>query len=260
MRYRLLLPVLALLALFAPTQAQQAASKLPIYGFETIKVYPHDPKAFTQGLLYSDGVLYESTGSNSGINGSVSSVRRVELETGKVLDIQTIPGVFAEGLALVGNNLIQVTWFDKKGFVYDKITLKKTKEFAYKGEGWGLTYDGQRLIMSDGSEFLRFFNPLTLKETGKIAVKTPDGKPVRGINELEYIGGEVFANVWQTDYIIRINPRTGMVVGVIDLAGIIPRLPGMDVLNGIAYDKESKRIWVTGKYWPFLFEIKVIKK
>jgi glutaminyl-peptide cyclotransferase len=260
MKYRLLLPVLTVLVLFAPTQAQQATSKLPIYGYETIKVYPHDPKAFTEGLLYSEGFLYESTGSNSGINGSVTSVRRVELETGKVLDMQTTPGVFGEGLALVGNSLIQLTWLSEKGFVYDKKTLKKIKEFKYTGEGWGITYDGQRLIMSDGSDYLRFLNPLTLKETGKIAVKTPDGKPVRSINELEYVGGEVLANVWQTDYIIRINPRTGMVVGVIDLAGIIPKLPGMDVLNGIAYDLISKRLWVTGKYWPFLFEIKLVKK
>jgi glutamine cyclotransferase len=235
-----------------------AASKVPIYTYEVAKVYPHDDKAFTQGLVFHQGVLYESTG----INGS-SSLRRVELETGKVLKKLDVPNqFFAEGLALLNGRLYQLTWTSQRGFVYDLDSFDKIREFAYMGEGWGLTHDAQSLIMSDGSSRIQFINPDTFEVQRTITVQ--DGRrPVTQLNELEYIKGEIYANVWMRDSIARIDPQSGKVNAWIDLSGILPHEAGRDpgaVLNGIAYDDASDRLFVTGKYWPKVFEVKLKRR
>jgi glutamine cyclotransferase len=231
------------------------AHRVPTYTYEVIKAYPHDTRAFTQGLVFHQGVLYESTG----MNGS-SSLRRVELETGKVLKKIDVPArFFAEGLALFNGRLYQLTWQTQLGFVYDLDSFDKLREFSYAGEGWGLTCDAQSLIMSDGSSRLRFLNPDTFKVQRLVTVQD-NGRDVLQINELEYIKGEIYANVWMTDRIARIDPQSGKVNAWIDLSGIIPpddRPDPMAVLNGIAYDEASDRLFVTGKYWPKLFEIKL---
>lgn len=227
------------------------------YGYEVVATYPHDPEAFTQGLVYDDGVLYESTG----LNGR-SSLRRVNLQTGEVLQRRDIdPQYFAEGLALFNNQLIQLTWQSNKGFVYDKTSFEPLREWNYPTEGWGLTHDGAQLIMSDGSAILRFLDPATFAVTREITV-TDQGQPVMRLNELEYVNGEVFANVWQTDLIARIDPQSGRVLGWIDLGGLLTpaERQGTDVLNGIAYDPAGDRLFVTGKLWPKLFEIKLVPK
>jgi glutaminyl-peptide cyclotransferase len=220
-------------------------------------VFPHDPEAFTQGLTYVDGVLYEGTG----LNGR-SSIRKVRLENGEVLQIQKIDSqYFGEGITVLGNRIFELTWQSGVGFIYDRAALSRAGTFTYRGEGWGLTHDGARLIMSDGTAYLRFLDKATQKETGRIQVR--DGEtPVANLNELEYVKGEVFANVWQTDRIARISLRTGRVTGWIDLAGLLtPReAQSVDVLNGIAYDAAADRLFVTGKLWPKLFEIAVVPK
>lgn len=230
----------------------------PIYGYRVVNVYPHDPSAFTQGLLYQDGALYESTG----LNGQ-SSLRKVKLETGEVLERQNVDArYFAEGLAAWRGRLVQLTWQAGIGFTYDLATLEPGPTFKYTGEGWGLTQDGTRLIMSDGSDALRILDPQTFAETGRIAVRDR-GSPVRQLNELEVVQGEIFANVWQTDRIARIAPGTGQVTGWIDLAGLLPasERTGADaVLNGIAYDAGGDRLFVTGKLWPKLFEIELERR
>ncbi len=226
----------------------------PVSRFEVVKVYPHDPQAFTQGLVFSGGVLYEGTG----LNGR-SGIRKVKLENGEVLQVQALEQRhFGEGIALVDDAIVQLTWQSGVGFVYDRTTFQRTRTFSYPGEGWGLTYDGTRLIMSDGSATLRFLDPETLQQTGKLQVH--DGsRPVERLNELEVVKGEIFANIWQTDRIARISPKTGLVTGWIDLAGLLdPRdAHGVDVLNGIAYDAKADRLFVTGKLWPKLFEIRI---
>ena len=226
----------------------------PVGRFEVVKVYPHDPQAFTQGLVFSGGVLYEGTG----LNGR-SGIRKVKLENGEVLQVQALEQRhFGEGIALVDDAIVQLTWQSGVGFVYDRKTFQRTRTFSYSGEGWGLTYDGTRLIMSDGSSTLRFLDPKTLAPTGKLQVR--DGsRPVERLNELEVVKGEIFANIWQTDRIARISPKTGTVTGWIDLAGLLdPRdARGTDVLNGIAYDATADRLFVTGKLWPKLFEIRI---
>jgi len=226
----------------------------PVSSYQVVHVYPHDPEAFTQGLVFNGGLLYEGTG----LNGR-SGIRRVKLENGEVLQIQRLESqYFGEGIALVGDSIIQLTWQSGVGFVYDKTSFARTRTFTYAGEGWGLTYDGKRLIMSDGSSSLRFLDPGTLKETGRLTVK--DGaRPVERLNELEVVKGEILANIWQTDRIARINPATGHVAGWIDLAGLLDRraAPQADVLNGIAYDEKADRLFVTGKLWPQLFEIRL---
>jgi len=234
-------------------QAQQP-QPTPVYGYEVVNVYPHDREAFTQGLLFRDGVLYESTG----LNGK-SSLRKVQLETGKVL--QQIPvdaRYFAEGLTDWGPRLVQLTWNTNVGFVYDLASFKQQQTFSYSGEGWGLARDDRRLIMSDGTSTLRFLDPQTLKVTGQVQV-TDGGVPIRDVNELEYVDGQVYANVWLTDRIAIIAPDTGRVTAWLNLAGLMSksRLSGDAVLNGIAYDTQRKRLFVTGKLWPSLFEIKV---
>jgi glutamine cyclotransferase len=224
------------------------------YTYEVINVYPHDPGAFTQGLIYTDGVLYESTG----LNGR-SSLRRVALETGEVLQQRDIANqYFAEGLTLFDDRLIQLTWQNRIGFVYAKDTFEPTGTFSYTTEGWGITHDGSQLIMSDGSPVLRFLDPKTFEVTREVTV-TDNGLPVVRLNELEYVNGEVFANVWQTDLIARVDPSTGRVLGWLDLAGVLTpeERVSTDVLNGIAYDVVGERLFVTGKLWPKLFEIKL---
>lgn len=219
-----------------------------------LKAYPHDPEAFTQGLVYTDGALYESTG----LRGR-SSVRRVDLTTGEVLQRREVAApYFAEGLALVGDRLIQLTWQENTAFVYDKDTFEPTGVFSYATEGWGLAHDGTQLIMSDGTPVLRFRDPDTFEVTRAVTV-TFDGQPIERLNELEFIDGQVWANIWQTDAIARIDPATGAVMGWIDLSGLLSpeERISADVLNGIAYDPAGKRLFVTGKLWPKLFEIEL---
>lgn len=231
---------------------------LPIWTYEIVNTYPHDTSAYTQGLVWHDGFLYESAGQYGR-----SSLRKVELETGKVLKRTEVPAeYFAEGLALLKGRLFQLTWQEHKGFVYDLNTFNKTGEFTYEGEGWGLTQDGKSLILSDGSNQLRFLDPQTFRVERAINVfeDNDSSRPLREINELEYIRGEIYANVWQTDKIIRIDPKTGKLLGVIDMSGILPgkRADEVDdVLNGIAFDERNQRLFVTGKRWPKLFEIRL---
>jgi glutamine cyclotransferase len=238
--------------------ARAAQNTVATFGYTTLKVYPHDTRAFTEGLVYYNGDLFESVGNNG-----QSDLRRVDLETGQVLKREVVPvQYFAEGLALVGDKLIQLTWQTQKGFVYDRDSFKMLRTFTYPTEGWGLTYDGKRLIMSDGTSSLYFLDPTTFRRTGSLSVTGPDG-PIRNLNELEFIEGQIYANVWQTDRIVRIDPRTGKVTALIDLTGLLPRTDltaGADVLNGIAYDAKGKRLFVTGKYWPFLFQIGLVPK
>jgi glutaminyl-peptide cyclotransferase len=240
---------------FAPWA--QAPGNLPTYGYQIVNVYHHDPKAFTQGLQFLDGVLYEGTGQVG-----QSSIRKVELATGKVLQQRDVPAPhFGEGITVWKNDLIELTWQTHVAFVYDRATFQPRKQFNYPGEGWGLTQDAESLIMSDGSDELRVLDPLTFGERRRIKV-TAVGAPLRNLNELEYVKGEIFANVWQTDYIARIAPDTGKVSGYIDLRGLLTpaERAGTDVLNGIAYDAGHDRLFVTGKWWPKLFEIKIVKR
>lgn len=232
-----------------------AASGFAADSYRIVRTYPHDRQAYTQGLLYQDGHLYESTGRNGR-----SSLRMVDLETGQVLQRAVVPKqYFAEGLASWGSTLIQLTWLSHTAFVYDRFSFRLLRTFHYDGEGWGLTQDGRNLILSDGSSTLRFFDPVNFHEVRHIVVRD-GGSQVTELNELEYVHGEIYANVWHTDRIARISPATGQVLGWIDLAGLLA--PGRvsdpeAVLNGIAYDAAHDRLFVTGKLWPSLFEIKV---
>jgi glutaminyl-peptide cyclotransferase len=227
--------------------------------YEVVHVFPHDPTAFTQGLVYTDGRLYESTG----LNGR-SSLRMVDLSTGKVLQRYNLPGeYFGEGLTDWGSHLVQLTWKNGIAFVYDRFSFAARATFHYKGEGWGLTHDASSLILSDGSPTLRFLNPETFREVKRISAHDDQGRLIQNLNELEYIHNEIYANVWQTDKIVRISPQTGRVLGWIDLAGLMDKdeVPDSDgVLNGIAYDAKAQRLFVTGKLWPRLFEIKIIQR
>ena len=224
--------------------------------YRIVHTYPHDAHAFTQGLVFVDGHLYESTG----INGQ-SSLRMVDLESGRVLQQQPVEvKYFGEGLTDWGSTLVQLTWQSQVALVYDRFSFRLLRTFSYSGEGWGLTQDGESLILSDGTSTLRFIDPATFKEVRRVTVKD-GGRPVTYINELEYIDGQVYANIWQTDRIARISPRTGRVLGWIDLKGLLPageRTGGEDVLNGIAWDAAHHRLFVTGKLWPKLFEIEVV--
>ena len=225
-------------------------------GYRVVHTYPHDPQAYTQGLVYEDGYLYESTG----LNGR-SSLRMVDLETGRVLQRADVPEkYFAEGLTDWGSTLIQLTWQSHVAFVYDRFSFRQLRSFNYSGEGWGLTEDGKNLILSDGTSTLRFFDPATFHEVRHIVVKD-HGAQVTQLNELEFVRGEIYANVWHTDRIARISPVSGNVLGWIDLTGLLA--PGQvsdpeAVLNGIAYDAAHDRLFVTGKLWPSLFEIKIV--
>jgi len=237
--------------------ALPANAVVPVFSYEVVKTYPHDVQAFTEGLFYLNGFLYESTGLQR-----QSTIRKEKLETGEVVQkISVPPEYFGEGIVNWKNRLISLTWKSEVGFVYDLNTLKVQRRFSYKGEGWALTQDGKRLIMSDGTPDLRFLDPETLQETGRVTV-TYDGKPVPHVNELEWIKGKVYANIWETNMIVIIDPLRGEITGVVDLTGLLPdgeRSPGPDsVLNGIAYDAAHDRLFVTGKNWPKLFEIRVL--
>ena len=227
---------------------------LPVFGYRVVRAYPHDPKAFTQGLQYVDGFLYEGTG----LNGS-SSIRQVKLETGEVVQRRDLArAYFGEGITVWKTDLIQLTWQSNVAFVYDKATFAPRRTLKYKGEGWGLTNDGTNLIMSDGTDELRVLDPTTFVERRRIKV-TAVGTPLRNLNELEYMKGEILANVWTTDSVARVSPNTGRVTGYIDLRGLLTPAEqrSVDVLNGIAYDEKNDRLFVTGKLWPRLFEIKI---
>lgn len=240
---------------FPLVMVERLPTRVPVYGYIVANVFRHDRRAFTQGLVFENGVLYEGTG----LYGE-STLRRVELETGDVLQQYDLPDrFFGEGLAIYGDRIIQLTWQAHVGFVYDKDSFELLQEFGYPTEGWGLTHDGERLIMSDGSSTLYFLDPATYEEIGRIQVRDEDG-PVTRLNELEYIQGEVYANVWPTERIARVSPQTGRVIGWIDLTGILApedRNAPIDVLNGIAYDAENDRLFVTGKWWPKLYEIEL---
>jgi glutamine cyclotransferase len=238
--------------------------------FQTVAKYPHDNKAFTQGLFFDDGFLYESTGGYG-----TSTLRKVESATGTVAVKVEIPKkYFAEGLELIGNKIFQLTWQEGCCFVYDKATLNYLHSFQYSGEGWGLTFNGEHLILSDGSATLRFFDPKTFKQKRKLDVLDRDAKtkksvPVKKLNELEFIRGEIWANVWQTAKVVRIDPKTGDVIGWIDFSDFVPEELRQEhfgpvwernsVLNGIAFDPKTNRIYITGKNWSVLYELKIVE-
>ncbi len=238
-----------------PPNQYPAPSRITTYTFEVVNVYPHDPAAFTQGLVYHQGALYESTG----LNGQ-SSIRKVDLQTGEVLKkVDVHPQFFGEGLALLNGRAYQLTWQTQHGFIYDLESFQLLNTFKYMGEGWGLTHDGHSLLMSDGTHQIRFLNPDNFEVQRVISV-TEGARQINNINELEYIKGEVYANVWLTDRIARIDPQTGRVLAWINLTGLLPpedQTRHDAVLNGIAYDEVNDRIFVTGKLWPKLFEIRL---
>jgi glutamine cyclotransferase len=246
-------PAVQPVAASAATNA--AATAVSVYTYEVVNAYPHDPAAFTQGLLYLDGVLYESTG----LNGQ-SSLRKVDLKTGNVLKRVEVPAeYFAEGLALLDGKLFQLTWQNHTGFVYNLESFQLEKKFSYDGEGWGLTTDGHWLILSDGTDQIRFLDPVTFEVKRTIRVSAR-GRPVDQLNELEYIKGQIYANIWRTDYVARIDPATGNVTGAIDFKGLLApqdHSADTDVLNGIAYDAKEDRLFITGKKWPKLFEVRL---
>jgi glutaminyl-peptide cyclotransferase len=249
----------AALAACACGPASEAGS-IPVYGYEVVHVYPHDTQAFTEGLFYLNGFLYEGTGQEC-----CSDIRKVKLETGEVVQRREppIPGLFGEGIIAWRDRLYEMTWRTERGFVYDLATFQQRGEFTYPGEGWGFTQDGKRIIMSDGTAQLRFWDPENVpRETGRITV-TADGAPVQHLNELEYIKGEIYANIWETDRIARINPANGKVTAWIDLTGLLNfghRTQREAELNGIAYDAKTDRLFVTGKLWANVYEIKLVKR
>jgi glutamine cyclotransferase len=240
---------LALFLLASPLAGQ--------WTFQVVNTYPHDREAFTQGLEYRNGFLYEGTG----LHGR-STLRKVKLETGIVLQKLSLPPqFFGEGISVVGDRIVQLTWQSETGFIWGLQDFKLQRQFTYRGEGWGLTTDGRHLYFSDGTDEIRVLDSQTLAETRRIRVRE-NGRPLKDLNELEWVEGEILANVWQTDRIVKINPLTGRVTGSIDLTGILPapERAGTDVLNGIAYDAAGKRLFVTGKLWPKLFHIRLVKK
>lgn len=234
----------------------ESSRTAPVQGYEVVRVYPHARDAFTQGLIFLDGYLYESTG----LNGA-SSLRKVDLRSGRVLKRHDLDAkYFGEGLVEWGPNLIQLTLRAGTGFVYDRESFRLRQTFQYRGQGWGLTHDGRRLIMSDGSAILRFLDPLTFQETHVLQVHD-GGRPVPNLNELEYVNGEIYANIWPTDRIVRIAPETGEVLGWVNLEGLLSladRMLPVGELNGIAYDAARGRLFITGKRWPKLFEIRIL--
>lgn len=262
MRRHLTIAVLLLAITISSASGQAAKAKtpsaaVPTYGFKVIHTYPHDPSAFTQGLEYRAGVLYEGTG----LTGR-SSLRKVQLETGKVLkQIAVAAKYFGEGITVLNQQIVALTWTTGIGFIYDQDSFQQIRTFNYKGEGWGLANNGEQIFMSDGTADIRVLDPSTLEEKRRITVR--DGtEPVKMLNELEWVRGEIYANIWQSDRIARISPTTGKVLGWIDLSGILPAADRehSDVLNGIAYDQMGGRLFVTGKLWPKLFEIQLVAK
>ena len=245
------------IATFLSSNNPTAESKPDVtrYTYEIVQMYPHDSTAFTQGLLYSDGFIYEGTGLNG-----YSSLRQANLSTGMVTQQIELPHeYYGEGIAEVNDTIIQLTWTSKIGFIYNKTTLAYTSNFSYPFEGWGLTYDGNWLILSDGSEKLYFLDPMTFQINKQVTVRDGNNS-INNINELEYVNGTIFANIWKQQEIAIIDPNTGQVKAWIDLTGIYysPSYPTEEVLNGIAYDKINNRLFVTGKNWPTLYEIKII--
>jgi len=238
--------------------AAAPATPVPEYTYQVVATFPHDSTAFTQGLVYLKGVLFETTGLNRR-----SSLRRVEYQTGRVLQKCDLPSqYFGEGMTIIGDRIFQITWQNQKGFVYNLSTFAVENEFTYTGEGWGLTTDGNVLILSDGTNQLRFLDPTTFKVLRTISV-FHHGQPLRQLNELEYVRGEIYANVWQTNTVARIDPTTGQLLGTVDFSGLLTaedyRLHP-DVLNGIAYDATGDRLFITGKLWPKLFEVRLTRK
>ncbi|MCX7736634.1 MAG: glutaminyl-peptide cyclotransferase [Candidatus Kapabacteria bacterium] len=231
-------------------------SSIERFSINIINKFPHDENAFTQGLFYYKGYLFESTGQKG-----FSSLRKVEIETGKILKkIDLDPEIFAEGAALVGNKIFQISWLNKKCFVYDLNSFNLIKTFEYQGEGWGLTYTGNELVMSDGTNMLRFLDPNNFQTTRLLAVTDDNFNPVHYLNELEFIDGEIWANVWQSDNIVKIDTSTGKIKGIIDCSILRTQIKyntKTDVLNGIAYDSENKRIFLTGKNWNLLFQVEL---
>jgi len=254
-----LVPVLALLLTIVVVSFLVFSGKPVTHAAWTYKVvnaFGHDPKAFTQGLVFEDGFLYEGTG----LNGQ-SELRKVELETGKVLQSYKLPHeFFGEGITIYDDHIFQLTYKSGVGFVYDKKTFELLREFEYQTEGWGLTNDGRHLIMSDGTPMLYFLDPETFKQSYKVMVLDQDS-PVWGLNELEYVDGQIYANVWPMERIVKIEPKTGRVIGWVDMEGILTpqdQIGPVDVFNGIAYDAENDRLFVTGKFYPKLYEIKLV--
>jgi len=242
----------------AQSGEEPAADSAPVYSYQVVNTWPHDGEAYTQGLVFHDGQLFESTG----LRGS-SSLRRVELKTGKVKKkIEVAREYFAEGLTIFRDKIFQLTWQSKKGFVYDLKKFKQEGEFSYEGEGWGLTHDGHSLILSDGTNRIRFLDPVSFQVQRTISV-FDQGQPLTQLNELEYINGEIYANVWKTDRIVRIDPTTGKINAWVDMTGLHHQGPDDNMencLNGIAYDAEGGRLFVTGKRWPSLYEIRLVKR
>jgi glutaminyl-peptide cyclotransferase len=249
---------LTLLLLALASCGASAPAEPPVDGYRIVREYPHDPTAFTQGLIYLDGRLFESTGLNR-----QSTVREVRLEDGKVLrSVSIAPQYFGEGLANWGPDLLSLTWQDGLGFRWNRADFRQKGQFRYPGEGWGLTQDGKNIILSDGTSELRFLDPATMKERRRVAV-TFRGEPVERLNELEWVKGEIFANIWMGRRIARIDPKSGRVKGWIDLSQLAVENANGDpdaVLNGIAYDSKRDRLFVTGKNWAKLFEIRIVPK
>jgi len=250
----------------ANSNAAKNNAPVPVYTYEIVKTYAHDAKAFTQGLVFHNGFFYEGTGgSRARGDNFFSSLRKVELESGKVLqkfDLAT--DYFGEGITIFNDKIYQLTWREKTAFVYDLNDFKLLKEFRYSGEGWGLTHDDAHLMMSDGTHIIRFINPENFETVRTIAVFDEKGKPLMELNELEYIKGEIWANIWQKGEIVRIDPNTGKLLGRIDLTKLadeqMENSREADVLNGIAYDEAADRLFITGKKWNKLFEIKIKPK
>jgi glutaminyl-peptide cyclotransferase len=239
----------------APGDPGPATDSIATVGYSLVKAWPHDRGAFTEGLVFWNGVLIESTG----LKGH-STLRKVDLETGAVRQEVKLPDqYFGEGIAVLGDKVFQLTWQSHRGFIYDVKTLGLEGEFSFEGEGWGLTTDGHSLIMTDGTNRIKFLDPATFQVKRTIAVLA-HGLPVSLLNELEWVNGELYANVWKTEFVLRIDPATGRILGTIDFVGILPREDRVwdtDVMNGIAYDALDDRLFVTGKNWPKLFEVKV---
>jgi len=258
-RYRLCFLSLCLLTALVVSsyscQSQSVSQPVTNYTYKIVNTYTHDRNAFTEGLAFDNGFLYEGTG----LYGN-SSLRKVDLAAGDVLQMRRLSAdYFGEGITVYDDTIVQLTWESHTGFVYNKNSFNLLRQFSYPTEGWGITYDGERLIMSDGTSRLHFLNQQTLETTGYIEV-SDNNKPVSRLNELEYVNGMVYANVWRTDRIAIIEPQDGRVIGWIDLSGLLQTQDysdHVDVLNGIAYDSQADRLFVTGKLWPFLFEIKL---
>ena len=240
----------------AATEGPAEPETVTTYDYEIVASYPHDPEAFLQGLVWLDGFWYEGTGLYN-----ESTLRKVDPESGEVIELVEIDDdLFGEGITVFEDKIYQLTWKAQRGFIYDKDTFELIDEFTYSTQGWGITHDGERLIMSDGTATIYFWDPETLEEIGSILV-TNQGEPLRNLNELEYIDGLIYANIWQTNFIAIIDPETGIVKSIIDLNGLLDPADvtgPVDVLNGIAYDSDADRLFVTGKFWPKIFEIKLI--